>query len=48
MQILRMLLDRGANPGQAAENGWTPLYIAAKNGHDEVHCGLMCCCIASY
>jgi ankyrin repeat protein len=36
MQIVRMLLDSFADPGQAAENGVTPLYIAAHNGHDEV------------
>jgi ankyrin repeat protein len=50
MQIVTMILDRFADPGQSAENGWTPLHIAAQNGHDEVRCELnvLLLCGASY
>eukprot|EP00038_Savillea_parva_P007305 m.169169 g.169169 ORF g.169169 m.169169 type:complete len:216 (-) comp13065_c0_seq1:236-883(-) len=34
-EILQMLLNAGAKPSAANENGWTPLHDAAFNGHTE-------------
>ena len=35
MQDPSIDLDRGANGSQAKRDGWTPLLIASKGGHDE-------------
>ncbi len=35
-EIIRMLLDGGADPGDVGEYGWTALQLAAHWGHDEV------------
>ena len=34
--MVQLLLDRGANPNKAEENGDTPLHKAAMNGHKAV------------
>jgi ankyrin repeat domain-containing protein 50 len=34
--IMRLLLERGADPNAAHNDGWTALYAAAKNGHEAV------------
>ena len=33
---MRALLDAGAGKDLADNDGWTPLHIAAQNGHDTV------------
>ena len=33
---MKLLLDSGADKDKANENGWTPLYIAASYGHDQI------------
>ncbi|NBR41135.1 MAG: ankyrin repeat domain-containing protein [Alphaproteobacteria bacterium] len=32
--IAKLLINKGANINQANNNGWTPLLIAAQNGHE--------------
>ena len=36
MEVVRALLDRGADINQAENSGYTPLYIASQNGHVDV------------
>ena len=33
---MRVLLERGADINQGAHDGYTPLYIASQEGHEEV------------
>ena len=34
--VVQILLDNGADPDKAVENGWTPLHLAADRGHRDV------------
>ena len=36
VDIVRYLLDHGANQGLATEDGFTPLAVALQQGHDKV------------
>ena len=36
MDIVKMLLSRGADPNRADVTGWTPLHMAAQSGHKDV------------
>ena len=35
-EIVRLLLEHGANPNARQQGGWTPLHAAAQNGHTEM------------
>ena len=36
LDIVRLLLSKGANKDKAANNGYTPLFVGSQNGHMEV------------
>lgn len=36
LEVVKLLLDRGADMLNSNEEGWTPLYSAAASGHVEV------------
>ena len=36
MQVVKTLLEQGADPAQADENGWAPMHVAARRGHVKV------------
>jgi ankyrin repeat protein len=35
-EIVKILIDKGADVNQATEKGFTPFYIACQNGHEEI------------
>ena len=36
VEVVRALIDEGADPGATEAHGWTALRIATDEGHDEV------------
>jgi len=36
VEVVKLLLNRGADPNRADMLGWTPLHLAAQSGHDNV------------